>query len=68
MLIDIVGKDFDFGEARLTELSQKTTFPWLLSNVVRPWPKNKELLAGAKEFIVKSMGDYRIGFFGLGGT
>ena len=68
--------DFDFGEAQLTELSRQTNFPWLLSNARRAWPNvdpnndgfEGDLLAEAEEVVVKSMGDYRIGFFGLAGT
>ena len=72
----LVSLDFDFGEARLMELSQQTNFPWILSNVVHPTPEidpaghglGGTLLACAKEYIVKSMGGYKVGFFGLAGT
>ena len=68
--------DFDFGESRLTELSQQTNFPWVLSNVVRLMPEidpashglGDSLLASGREYIIKSMGGYKIGFFGLAGT
>lgn len=73
---DILCLDFDFGEPRLIELSQQTNFPWVLSNVVRRTPKidpashglGGSLLACGKEYIIKSMGGYKIGFFGLAGT
>ncbi|DAA76892.1 TPA_exp: putative 5'-nucleotidase [Trichophyton benhamiae CBS 112371] len=68
--------DFDFGESRLLELSGKTNFPWILSNVVHATPhKNPDshvrdgsLLALAQEYVVKTMGQYKIGFIGLAGT
>lgn len=66
--------DFDFGEARLKELSDKTDFPWVLSNVVRHSSEfdNKSsgdrLVANAHEFHVREVAGYRIGFFGLAGT
>ncbi|KAK2841654.1 hypothetical protein FQN49_006042 [Arthroderma sp. PD_2] len=68
--------DFDFGEHRLIELSKKTNFPWLLSNVVHTSPhvnpnchwKEEKLLGLAQEYAVKMMGQYKIGFIGLAGT
>ncbi|KAF3900196.1 2,3-cyclic-nucleotide 2-phosphodiesterase [Trichophyton interdigitale] len=68
--------DFDFGESRLIELSGKTNFPWILSNVVHATPhKNPDshvrdgsLLALAQEYVIKTMGQYKIGFIGLAGT
>lgn len=74
MLTD--GVDFDFGEARLTELSHQTSFPWVLSNAVHISPhidldgdgSGSKLLACAKEYVIKLVGGYKIGFFGLAGT
>ncbi|KAL8735304.1 MAG: hypothetical protein Q9181_002844 [Wetmoreana brouardii] len=70
-----MGKDFDFGEARLKELSDKTKFPWVLSNVVKhssDGTSNKHsgdtLLANAHEYLIRDVAGYRIGFFGLAGT
>ncbi|KAK2756668.1 hypothetical protein FQN54_005113 [Arachnomyces sp. PD_36] len=67
--------DFDYGEQRLIELSKKTNFPWLLSNVLHnshhSYSKDVmkgKLLALSKRYVVRSMGGYRIGFFGLAGT
>jgi 2',3'-cyclic-nucleotide 2'-phosphodiesterase (5'-nucleotidase family) len=68
--------DFDFGEPRLTELSQQTYFPWLLSNAVHHLPGTDcdedelggKLLACAEEYTIKSIGGYKIGFIGLAGT
>lgn len=62
--------DFDFGETRLVELSEQTNFPWVLSNAVQSSPSGPTdfLLASAHEYIIKSMGGYKIGFFGLAGT
>lgn len=62
--------DFDFGEARLNELSSKTNFPWLLSNVFHEDPGTSEqhLLSQARESFVLKHGIHRIGFFGLAGT
>ena len=59
----------------MIELSKRTNFPWLLSNVVHTSPHfdpndgtGGKLLALAKQYVVKSMGGYKIGFFGLAGT
>ncbi|EFR02476.1 2,3-cyclic-nucleotide 2-phosphodiesterase [Nannizzia gypsea CBS 118893] len=68
--------DFDFGESRLIELSEKTNFPWILSNVVHTTPRNNpdshvrgdSLLASAQEYVIKTMGQYKVGFIGLAGT
>lgn len=57
--------DFDFGEARLVELTRQTRFPWLLANAVSA--DGSRLLAGAREYAVKEVAGYRIGFFGLAG-
>jgi len=64
--------DFDFGEARLVELSGRNTFPWTLANAVRKQHHVEEhggrlLLAEAHEFVVKEVAGYRVGFFGLAG-
>jgi 2',3'-cyclic-nucleotide 2'-phosphodiesterase (5'-nucleotidase family) len=62
--------DFDFGEARLADLSERTNFPWTLANVVRK-PQIKghgQLLARSHEYVIKEAAGYRIGFFGLAGT
>ncbi|KAM5496409.1 putative UDP-sugar diphosphatase [Microsporum canis] len=67
--------DFDFGEDRLIELSRKTNFPWLLSNVVHSASHANlnshvkgNLLALAQEYVIKMMGQYKLGFIGLAGT
>lgn len=62
--------DFDFGEERLTELSEWTNFPWTLANVIRKPQVGgyDQLLARASEYIVKEVAGFRIGFFGLAGT
>lgn len=68
--------DFDFGEQRLSTLSESTNFPWTLANVIRQQQTNPEagdaqqwdLLAKAHKFVVKECSGYRIGFFGLAGT
>jgi 2',3'-cyclic-nucleotide 2'-phosphodiesterase (5'-nucleotidase family) len=59
--------DFDFGEMRLAELARQTRFPWLLANAVSGKDGNRRLLAGAREYLVKEVAGYRIGFFGLAG-
>ncbi|PHH65674.1 hypothetical protein CDD81_1760 [Ophiocordyceps australis] len=62
--------DFDFGEERLVELASQTKFPWTLANVVGNTGSRQEprLLAGAREYVVKKVGGYSIGFFGLAGS
>ncbi|KAI4107728.1 MAG: hypothetical protein L6R37_001413 [Teloschistes peruensis] len=60
--------DFDFGEARLKELSDKTHFPWVLSNVVKSSSAESLLPANAHEYLLRDVAGYRIGFFGLAGT
>jgi 5'-nucleotidase len=60
--------DFDFGEARLFELSKQTSFPWTLANAVAAGDDSERLLAGAHSYVVKEVAGYRIGFFGLAGT
>ena len=62
--------DFDFGEARLADISSRTCFPWTLANAVRrnPSPDQSTLLASAQEFVVRDVAGFRIGFFGLAGT
>ncbi|KDQ13838.1 hypothetical protein BOTBODRAFT_33278 [Botryobasidium botryosum FD-172 SS1] len=57
--------DFDLGEERLVELSEKCNFPWLLSNAVNGEGK---LLASARDYAVRDYRGYKIGFFGLAGT
>ncbi|KAL8688923.1 MAG: hypothetical protein Q9224_004766 [Gallowayella concinna] len=57
--------DFDFGEARLHELSKRTNFPWVLSNVRRHAPQNVEVVheslpAGAQEYIIRDVAGYKI--------
>ncbi|EFR01299.1 2,3-cyclic-nucleotide 2-phosphodiesterase [Nannizzia gypsea CBS 118893] len=65
--------DFDFGEARLIELSRITKFPWMLTNVLRRGQpsihrRDDKLLALANEYVVREIDGLRIGFFGLAGT
>ena len=61
-------EDFDFGEARLAELSRESNFPWVLSNCVHTTDPPGRLLACAENYKIKKMGPYRVGFFGLAGT
>lgn len=76
MKIDVAcygNHDFDFGESRLNELSDTTTFPWTLTNVLRKQPQShfgqqNKLLARAHEYVVREVAGLRIGFFGLAGT
>ncbi|EIM83023.1 Metallo-dependent phosphatase [Stereum hirsutum FP-91666 SS1] len=42
--------DFDFGEARLKELSEECNFPWVLSNAYSP---SGGLLASANKYLVR---------------
>lgn len=56
--------DFDFGEARLKELSEECNFPWVLSNA---YSSSGGLLASAKKYLVREHKGLRIGFFGLAG-
>lgn len=56
--------DFDFGEERLKDLIKHTHFPWTLTNVAQ----GDRLLAEAKRWIVRDVGDFKIGFLGLAGT
>ncbi|KFY96222.1 hypothetical protein V498_02800 [Pseudogymnoascus sp. VKM F-4517 (FW-2822)] len=63
--------DFDFGEARLIDLSERTTFPWTLANAVRKQPigqHDSKLLARAHEHVIRDIAGYKIGFLGLAGT
>ena len=61
--------DFDFGEARLVELTKQISFPWVLANAVSgDGSARGRLLAGAHEYVIKEVAGYRIGFFGLAGT
>ncbi|KAL5351400.1 hypothetical protein ACLOAV_003259 [Pseudogymnoascus australis] len=63
--------DFDFGEARLSDLSDRTTFPWTLANAVRKQPigqHDSKLLARAHEHVIRDIAGYKIGFLGLAGT
>ncbi|KAH7929948.1 Metallo-dependent phosphatase [Leucogyrophana mollusca] len=57
--------DFDFGAEKLTELSTKCNFPWLLSNA---FTSDGRLLSSAREYVVRQYKGYKIGFFGLAGT
>ncbi|KOS17835.1 Trifunctional nucleotide phosphoesterase protein [Escovopsis weberi] len=62
--------DFDFGDARLIHLSERTNFPWTLTNAIRK-PRvggRHQFLAGAHEYIIREIAGHRIGFFGLAGT
>ncbi|KAL4921660.1 Metallo-dependent phosphatase-like protein [Aspergillus aurantiobrunneus] len=77
-LLDIVGidigcygnHDFDFGHARLIELSSRLKFPWLLSNASHlPAGDQKRTLGSAREYIVRQLENgLRVGFIGLAGT
>ncbi|RJE20034.1 2,3-cyclic-nucleotide 2-phosphodiesterase [Aspergillus sclerotialis] len=65
--------DFDFGDARLIELSNQVDFPWVLSNAWHvpqngQWLEEGELLGRAKSYVVRELHGFRIGFFGLAGT
>ncbi|KAL4881356.1 Metallo-dependent phosphatase-like protein [Aspergillus karnatakaensis] len=62
--------DFDFGDARLIELSSLLNFPWLLSNAIHlPVGTKRRLLGSAKEYIVRQLDNgLRVGFIGLAGT
>ncbi|KAL8639822.1 MAG: hypothetical protein Q9228_003196, partial [Teloschistes exilis] len=61
-------KNFDFGEARLKELSDKTHFPWVLPNVVKSSSAESPLPANAHEYLLREVAGYRAGFFGLART
>ncbi|KAL6233774.1 hypothetical protein BDW75DRAFT_241740 [Aspergillus navahoensis] len=61
--------DFDFGDARLIELSSQLKFPWLLSNVSHLPRDRRRTLGSAQEYIVRDLENgIRIGFIGLAGT
>ncbi|TQV93829.1 2,3-cyclic-nucleotide 2-phosphodiesterase [Cordyceps javanica] len=63
--------DFDFGEDRLVELISQTRFPWTLANAVAPTQDAQghgRLLAGAREYVIKEVAGYKLGFFGLAGS
>lgn len=62
--------DFDFGDARLIDLSSRLKFPWLLSNAFnRPLGPTKRFLGSAQEYIVRQLDNgLRVGFIGLAGT
>lgn len=55
--------DFDFGVDHLCEVVQKTSFPWLLSNVIDNLT-NKPLADGQESCIVEWSG-YKVGIMGL---
>ncbi|KAL4788200.1 Metallo-dependent phosphatase-like protein [Aspergillus varians] len=77
-LLDLVGvdigcygnHDFDFGDARLIELSSRLKFPWLLSNVFHPpTGDQKRMLGLAQEYSVRRLDNgLRVGFIGLAGS
>ncbi|KAL4930746.1 bifunctional metallophosphatase/5'-nucleotidase [Aspergillus undulatus] len=77
-LLDIVGidigcygnHDFDFGDARIIELSSQLKIPWLLSNAYHlPVEDQKRFLGSAQEYIVRELDNgLKIGFIGLAGT
>lgn len=77
-VLDLVGvdigcygnHDFDFGDARLIDLSSRLKFPWLLSNAFhRPLGPTKRFLGSAQEYIVRQLDNgLRVGFIGLAGT
>lgn len=76
MKIDVAcygNHDFDFGESRLNDLSDMTSFPWTLTNVLHDQSQShsgqkSKLLARAHEYVVREVAGLRIGFFGLAGT
>ncbi|KAL4962834.1 bifunctional metallophosphatase/5'-nucleotidase [Aspergillus stella-maris] len=77
-LLDLIGidigcygnHDFDFGDARLIELSKQLKFPWLLSNAYHlPVEGKKRTLGSAQEYTIRDLDNsLRIGFIGLAGT
>ncbi|KAL4937954.1 Metallo-dependent phosphatase-like protein [Aspergillus oleicola] len=77
-LLDLVGidigcygnHDFDFGDARLIELSSQLKFPWLLSNAFHlPVEGKKRMLGSAQEYLVRDLNNgLKVGFIGLAGT
>lgn len=62
--------DFDFGDAKLIELSSRLKFPWLLSNGFHhPAGDRKRLLGSGQEYLVRHLDNgLRVGFIGLAGT
>lgn len=62
--------DFDFGDAKLIELSSQLKFPWLLSNGFHhPAGDRKRLLGSGQEYLVRHLDNgLRVGFIGLAGT
>ncbi|KAL4908101.1 hypothetical protein BDW74DRAFT_174797 [Aspergillus multicolor] len=76
-LLDLVGidvgcygnHDFDFGDARLIELSSQLKFPWLLSNAFHTPVDHKKMLGSAQEYLVRDLANgLKVGFIGLAGT
>ncbi|KAL4797213.1 Metallo-dependent phosphatase-like protein [Aspergillus venezuelensis] len=77
-LLDLIGidvgcygnHDFDFGDARLIEVSSQLKFPWLLSNAYHlPIEGKKRMLGSAQEYIIRDLDNgLKIGFIGLAGT
>lgn len=62
--------DFDFGQDRLVELTSRIRFPWTLANAVARGHDAhgySRLLAGAREYVIKEVAGYKLGFFGLAG-
>ncbi|KAL5048888.1 hypothetical protein BDW71DRAFT_205118 [Aspergillus fruticulosus] len=61
--------DFDFGDARLIELSNQLEFPWLLSNVFHLPSDQRRTLGSAQEYIVRVLENgIKVGFIGLAGN
>ncbi|KAF4217182.1 hypothetical protein CNMCM5878_006426 [Aspergillus fumigatiaffinis] len=62
--------DFDFGDARLVDLSSRLRFPWVLSNAFHlQLGETKKFLGSAQEYIVRQLENgLRVGFIGLAGT
>ncbi|KAL3438547.1 Metallo-dependent phosphatase-like protein [Aspergillus tetrazonus] len=61
--------DFDFGDARLIELSSQLKFPWLLSNAFHLPKDQRRTLGSAREYIVRNLENgLKVGFIGLAGT
>ncbi|BCS24585.1 bifunctional metallophosphatase/5'-nucleotidase [Aspergillus puulaauensis] len=62
--------DFDFGDAKLIELSSRLKFPWLLSNGFHhPAGDRKRLLGSGQEYLVRHLDNgLRVGSIGLAGT
>ena len=54
--------DFDFGTKVTKELISKSKFQWITSNLKET---DNKPFDGLKEYVIKQIGDMKIGFFGL---